>query len=79
MAELNLRGIYMAKGLRDYLNFMEKEHQQEILHVDGQVNPAGFDVTALLTHLEETRPVSVGVVLQMSQPQRRSFALSSGY
>lgn len=43
----------MAKGLRDYLNFMEKEYQQEILHVEGQVNPAGFDVTALLTHLEK--------------------------
>ncbi|OPX89867.1 MAG: Phenolic acid decarboxylase subunit C [Pelotomaculum sp. PtaB.Bin104] len=43
----------MAKGIREYLNFLENEHQGEILHVEGEVNPAGFDVTALLTRLEK--------------------------
>ncbi len=42
----------MAKGLREYLNFLENEHQREILHVEAEVNPARFDVTAMLTHLE---------------------------
>ena len=45
--------VEMAQRFRDYLDFMESKHPSEILHIDGVVNPAGFDVTAVLTHLEQ--------------------------
>lgn len=42
----------MIKGLRDYLEYIEKECPTEILHIEAEVNPANFDVTAALKHLE---------------------------
>lgn len=42
----------MARDLREYLAILEKNHPDEILNVKGEVNPAKFDVTAFLTHLE---------------------------
>ena len=42
----------MIKGLRDYLELIEKKFPSDILHIDAEVNPANFDVTAALKHLE---------------------------
>jgi UbiD family decarboxylase len=44
--------VEMAQGFREYLDHLESKHPSEILHVDGVVNPAAFDVTTVLTHLE---------------------------
>lgn len=43
----------MAKGIRDYLEYIKNEFPTEILNIDAEVNPANFDVTAALQHMED--------------------------
>ena len=39
-------------GLREFVSFLEREHPHEVVHVTGAVDPAAFEVTAVLKHLE---------------------------
>ena len=38
--------------IKDYLDFLQGKHPEEVLVIEDEVNPATFDVTALLRHLE---------------------------
>jgi 2,5-furandicarboxylate decarboxylase 1 len=41
-------------SMKDYLDSLKKLHPQEILLIEDEVNPAAFDVTAILRQLELT-------------------------
>jgi 2,5-furandicarboxylate decarboxylase 1 len=43
------------RGLREFLGRLEREHPEQIVHVREAVDPARFDVTAVLRHLELRR------------------------
>lgn len=45
----------MAKNLREFLTEIEEKHPEELLRVEKEVNPADFDVTAILQHLENQK------------------------
>jgi 2,5-furandicarboxylate decarboxylase 1 len=38
--------------MKDYLAFLQEQHPQEVLVIEEKVNPADFEVTAILRHLE---------------------------
>ena len=38
--------------MKDYLDFLKEKYPDEVLVVDEEVNPAAFEVTAILRHLE---------------------------
>ena len=38
--------------MSDYLNSLEKQHPDELLVIEEEINPADFEVTAILQHLE---------------------------
>ena len=38
--------------LKDYLDFIQEKHPEEILVIEDEINPATFDVTAILRNLE---------------------------
>src|SRR5438034_9673221 len=42
----------MAKDLRQFLDQLEREAPHEVIRVKKPVNPAAFELTALLVHLE---------------------------
>jgi len=39
--------------LRDFLNLLERDHPKELLRISEEVNPANFEVTAILANLEQ--------------------------
>lgn len=43
----------MPKRLREFVEMLEERYPGQVLHVDREVNPANFDVTAVLQHLED--------------------------
>jgi UbiD family decarboxylase len=47
--------------LRDFLALLEREHPDQIMHISAPVDPANFDVTAALKHLELRRQFPVVV------------------
>lgn len=42
-------------GLRAFIEDLEREHPDQVIHVGEPVNPAAFEVTAVLKHLELRR------------------------
>src|SRR5215470_7706709 len=44
-----------AFSLRSFIERLELEHPEQVVHVTEPVNPARFDVTAVLKHLELRR------------------------
>ncbi len=44
-----------AFSLRSFIQRLEREHREQVVHVTEPVNPARFDVTAVLKHLELRR------------------------
>ena len=38
--------------IKDYLEKLQKSHPQEVLEIDEKIDPANFEVTAILRHLE---------------------------
>jgi len=38
--------------IKDFLDFLQDKHPEEVLVIEEEVNPATFDVTAILRHLE---------------------------
>ena len=40
--------------LRDFLKMLDRDHPNEILHITEQVNPAGFETSAILFNLEQS-------------------------
>ncbi len=48
--------LAMTPGsLRDFIAMLERDHPEQIVHVTEPVDPANFDVTAVLKHLELDR------------------------
>jgi 2,5-furandicarboxylate decarboxylase 1 len=43
----------MPKDLREFIGFLESEHPDQLLRIDAPVDPANFDVTAILEHLNK--------------------------
>jgi hypothetical protein len=41
----------MAKDLRTFLAQCERELPGEVIHITKEVNPANYDVTAIIKHL----------------------------
>ena len=48
-------GSTEIKTLRTFLRDFEAAYPQEVVHVDKEVNPADFDVSAIIKHLDEQR------------------------
>src|SRR5215469_10442738 len=46
---------FAAFSLRSFIHRLEREHPEQVVHVTEPVNPARFDVTAVLKHLELRR------------------------
>src|SRR5919205_2894526 len=42
----------MARELREFLDLLERRYPDQIVRVHKEVDPASFDVTAILQHLE---------------------------
>jgi 2,5-furandicarboxylate decarboxylase 1 len=42
----------MARALREFLTLLEERYPDQLVRVPREVNPANFDVTAILQHLE---------------------------
>src|SRR3989442_4303183 len=51
----DLAGDRLAGSLRDFIGMLEREHPDQIVHVGSPVNPAAFEVTAVLKQLELRR------------------------
>ncbi|MDP6559450.1 MAG: hypothetical protein QF619_04925, partial [Candidatus Binatia bacterium] len=45
----------MAKSLRTFLEDCRREIPNEIVHVKKEVDPAHYDVTAIIKHLDEMK------------------------
>src|SRR4030066_1371150 len=45
----------MGKNLRDFLQQLEDQHQSDFVPVERKVDPARYEVTALLQHLEDMK------------------------
>lgn len=43
----------MPKSLREFLRYLDEEEPSHLLHVKGTVNPASFDVSAILEQLNQ--------------------------
>ena len=41
----------MAKDLRSFIEDCQRETPNEVIHVTKEVNPANYDVTAIIKHL----------------------------
>ena len=41
--------------ITDYLDRLKRDYPEEVVSIDDEVNPAGFEVTAILRHLELSR------------------------
>src|SRR5919199_5156455 len=42
----------MARALREFLALLEERYPEQVVRVSREVDPANFDVTAILQHLE---------------------------
>lgn len=51
----------MAKDLHSFLKNLQAEHPSSLVHIDAPVDPANFDATAILEHLNKKgrRPLAV--------------------
>ncbi len=38
--------------ITDYLDSLKRDYPEEVVTIDDEVNPASFEVTAILRHLE---------------------------
>lgn len=47
-----IRGDFMPKSLRTFLQDCLREIPNEVIHIDKEVDPAHYDVTAIIKHLD---------------------------
>ena len=63
----------MAKDLREFLSEIEERYPEELLRVEKEVNPADFEVTAILQHLEPRQLTDLFRTLTIQPAQFRTL------